>query len=228
MTDSQSKKSPGADKKPRLSPSEVVLRTAKTSPLPGESVLKWAKPVLPAKLPKSKKFKRKLPTREQVVEILDEYESAASRRRSDRVLQDLAKFLTEKWAQDQVWLHEQTRAYRSLLASVVSTAVLDACIPPIVEETGKKRVVRGMDVDAFTAMRFLFDTNVSGLDVYASWLDFDAGQFRHKLLELMNNKQAGPLRGYSAQQRMNFCRNYRLWQQMPNDYEPQEREEADD
>lgn len=125
------------------------------------------------------------------------------------------------------WEQAQTHAYRSLLASVVSTAVTDACYPPIVEAVGKKRVVKGMNSYAFTAMRFLFDTNVSGLDVYASWLDFDAGQFRGKLLALMGNKQAGLVRGYTDTQRMNFCRNYRLWLKLPQDHEPEETEDED-
>lgn len=126
------------------------------------------------------------------------------------------------------WEQAQTAAYRALLATVVSTAVSDACAAPLTEEKGKRRVVKGMAVEAFTAMRFLFDTHVSGLDVYASWLDFDAEQFRTKLLVLMRDKRAGPLRGYSDTQRSNFCRNHRMWQQLPSDHEPQEKEEEDD
>lgn len=215
-------------KKPRLSPAEATLRAVKLKPLPGDSTLKWAKPIVPATLPTIEKIKSKLPTQQEIFEILDAYEATASQRRSAKVLDRLANFLSEQWEEDQAWISAQTRSYRALLASVVYTAVSDACSPPLIDKVGKKRVVKGMNVQAFTAMRFIFDTSVSGLDVYASWLDFDAGQFRQKILVFMQDRTPGSLRGFTDMQRINFCRNYRLWQDLPADHVPNETDENED
>jgi hypothetical protein len=81
---------------------------------------------------------------------------------------------------------------------------------------------------AFTAMRFIFDEHVSGLNEYAAWLDFDPGQFRAKLLATMKDSSALEINGFNSMQRRNFRYNYSHWKKIHDTglfLEPEEAEE---
>jgi hypothetical protein len=101
----------------------------------------------------------------------------------------------------------QTQQCRHLLATVVNLAVNDACQVP-----GRERP----SADAMSAMRFLFDETVSGLNEYAELLDINPGQFRARLLKIMKTGGVCEINGYSESHRIYFMRNYRFWQQNPN------------
>lgn len=105
---------------------------------------------------------------------------------------------------------QQGKACRALLASVVNLAILDGCLKP---HRNKKKPIQ---YEAWTAMRFLFDEREYGLEEYALWLDFDANQFRERLLKMMQND--GPMRigGYDSQQRRAFRYNYGRWSATKN------------
>jgi hypothetical protein len=103
---------------------------------------------------------------------------------------------------------------RSLLASVVLLAVNDACsAPPKTDRSKRTPAGLRIGVDAFTAMRFLFDDRVSGLDAYAEWLDFDLGHFRAKLRSIMADTGPLVIQGFESMQRRNFRFNYGCWLQ---------------
>jgi len=105
----------------------------------------------------------------------------------------------------------QAKACRALLASVVAAAVNDATIAPTKRQRDNSLP---MHIDAFTAMRFLFDTSVSGLNEYATWLDFDPGQFRLKLKQIMVNESAIDKSGFDSMRRRYFRQNYGMWLQI--------------
>lgn len=111
------------------------------------------------------------------------------------------------------------KAERSLLASVVLAALADACSPPPKSDKSKRAVMKspiaGFKIarDAFTAMRFLFDKQLSGLDAYAAWLDFETDHFRLKLLKVMSDNSPHVIQGFEPMQRKNFRFNYGLWLQ---------------
>lgn len=116
---------------------------------------------------------------------------------------------------------------RRLLASVVALAVNDACtIPP---RPDSKYMSPGLKMrpESFTAMRFLFDKSVSGLNEYALWLDFDADQFRRKLLALMQDDSPKRLANFDAIDRRHFRINYKLWQAVKNVEEIVEEEQEE-
>lgn len=71
---------------------------------------------------------------------------------------------------------------RQLLVAVVHFAVHDACLKP----AGKPPHPLP---EALDGVDFLFRTNAAGLDAYAQWIDLDAGQFRHHLLEVMSGRK---------------------------------------
>lgn len=104
----------------------------------------------------------------------------------------------------------QSQQCRHLLATVINLAVNDACQVP-----GKERP----STDALTAMRFLFDETESGLNEYAEILDINPGQFRSRLLKIMKTTSVGEINGYTESQRLHFMRNFRFWQQNPNQLE---------
>jgi hypothetical protein len=101
---------------------------------------------------------------------------------------------------------------RSLLASVVLLAITDACQAPPKSETrrGASAGLR-MATESFTAMRFLFDTAVSGLKEYSLWLDFDADNFRTHLQKTMADNGPHRINGFEPIQRRNFRYNYNMW-----------------
>lgn len=105
---------------------------------------------------------------------------------------------------------------KALLSQVILTAVMDACAPPPKPVKKPKGIISHggmmMRSEAFTAMRFLFDTTVPGLYEYSLWLDFDADQFRSRLLRLMANDSVNQLGQYASNQRRAFRINYKLWQ----------------
>jgi hypothetical protein len=104
----------------------------------------------------------------------------------------------------------QTTACRSLLASVISVAINDACTQPP-KRDWKKIDLMPIHMDAFTAMRFLFDERFSGLNEYAAWLDFDAGSFRKRLMDLMFSEKSIRDGAYKDIQRRYFRMNYKAW-----------------
>lgn len=108
----------------------------------------------------------------------------------------------------------QTTACRNLLHSVVALSVSDACgVPP---KKSREQSRFPISIEAFTAMRFLFDKTQSGIDAYALWLDFDADRFREKLLKIMNNNSAVVVAGFEPERRRNFRFNYGVWFRMQN------------
>lgn len=109
---------------------------------------------------------------------------------------------------------DQTQACKSLLASVVWIAINDGATAPI----RRSRDGLPMGHDAFTAMRFLFDETVSGLNEYANWLDFDAGQFRTRLRETMANQSPHMIGGFEPIRRRHFRQNYGMWLQLRDGY----------
>lgn len=122
-------------------------------------------------------------------------------------------------------INEQTRACQKLLASVVHLSIKDACTRP---PTGKKGKSLGdIHTDAFTALRFLFGEGVAGLNEYATWLDFDAGQFRKKLLEMMRDDTAKFVFSIGPEDRRAFRYNYKTWLAI-KDLKREEQEELDE
>ena len=107
--------------------------------------------------------------------------------------------------------HDQTQACRNLLATVIQLAVADACSHPLRRRKGEEPDLSHITTSALTAMRFLFNEDLSGLNEYATWLDFDPGQFRRKLQDTMYNEFAGLVNGFSEDQRTSFCFNYTVW-----------------
>lgn len=108
---------------------------------------------------------------------------------------------------------EQDAAGRALLATVVQLALTDACLAPI------KRREDGtlpMQRDAFTAMRFFFDTRVAGLNEYAMWLDINPDRVRRRLLDMMADTTPKAINGFDTMQRRNMRQNYDLWRMMRN------------
>lgn len=107
-------------------------------------------------------------------------------------------------------MHPETRACFQLLSSVVASAINDGCLTP------PKKGVSGYQIttDSFTAMRFLFDTDQTGLDAYALWLDFEPDQFRSRLLKIMQNDSPLVIAGFDDSRRRNFRFNYAVWKKM--------------
>lgn len=102
-------------------------------------------------------------------------------------------------------------AEKRILAAVVAQAVKDACVAPILRG---KVAVRPMP-DALTALGFLFDQTIAGLDAYAAWLDFDPDRFRQKVLDACFASKVSSDLHLSDDQRRNFRVNYKLFQEMP-------------
>lgn len=103
---------------------------------------------------------------------------------------------------------------RALLATVVLLALTDACsTPPRPDRNKEKDTPAGlrMTTDAFTAMRFFFDTRTAGLDAYAAWLDFDLDSFRSRLHAIMADNGPNKINGFDPMQRRNFRYNYVMW-----------------
>lgn len=110
----------------------------------------------------------------------------------------------------------QTKACRSLMATVVQLAVMDACAQPPKRRKEDRGVLSRITVDALTAMRFLFDESLSGLNEYATWLDFDPGHFRLKLQETMYDNSPLSVNGFDPLQRRHFRYNYTTWRRFAN------------
>lgn len=104
----------------------------------------------------------------------------------------------------------QAGACRRLLSAVVVVALRDACATPL------KRGMGGTPIstEAFTAMRFFFDTTVSGLNEYLAWFDIDAEQYRRRLLETMQNNSPLRINGFEPLDRRNFRLNHRMWEKL--------------
>lgn len=124
--------------------------------------------------------------------------------------------------------HDQTQACRNLLATVIQLAVADACSQPPKRREGDNAVLSHITVDALTALRFMFDESVSGLNEYATWLDFDPGQFRRKLQDTMYNDSPLTINGFESNQRRNFRYNYTTWRRFANQITEADLGEHDD
>ena len=109
---------------------------------------------------------------------------------------------------------EDAIAEKRLLAAVVALAVKDMCLAPIVKKKGNTRKVDRPRADAITAYGFLFDKSRSGLEEYASWLDFDAERFRTRLIESCFSDIVSKELKLDDKDRMNFRRNYKLLKAM--------------
>lgn len=105
-------------------------------------------------------------------------------------------------------------AEKRLLSAVVAHAVRDACHAPIMKGT-KKKVASRMKPETVSAMAFLFDTSRSGLDAYAIWLDFDADQFRQKLIDVCFKERVPSALHLTDDQRRCFRINYKLFKTSP-------------
>jgi hypothetical protein len=102
---------------------------------------------------------------------------------------------------------DQNAAGRALLATVVQLALSDACTAPVKRYDGRLPIT----TDAFTAMRFLFDTSVPGLNEYATWLDINPDRMRAKLHEMMQDTSPNTHNGFDAMQRRYMRQNYQAW-----------------
>ena len=103
---------------------------------------------------------------------------------------------------------------RNLLSQVVLSALNDACKRPRKQKNANGVEHLRISRDAFTAMRFLFDPDVAGLNEYALWLDFNADQARTKLLKLMKDDGPNKIGDWDPMDRRTFRINYKLWQHM--------------
>lgn len=107
---------------------------------------------------------------------------------------------------------EQARACRKLLSAVIITAVRDACsTPPKRNKTRGEENRMPISTEAFTALRFLFDESVSGLNEYLNWFDIDPGQYRLRLQQTMADSSPLRLNGFEPLDRRNFRYNYGMW-----------------
>jgi hypothetical protein len=121
----------------------------------------------------------------------------------------------------------QTRACNALLSTVVLLAVSDACIAPTTVRKGDPQPTIPMPMNAFTAMRFLFDESMSGLNEYCMWLDMNPAQFRTRLLTMMEDNSPNSINGYDPMKRRYFRQNYRAWLKLKNKYDvPMEEEDV--
>jgi len=102
-------------------------------------------------------------------------------------------------------------AEKRLMAAVVAQAVKDACLLPI-ERRRRGKTEMALRSDAITAMAFLFEKSMPGLDAYAIWLDFDTDRFRERLIDACDSNRRDPM--FSDQQRRAFRHNYRIFMSM--------------
>jgi hypothetical protein len=115
----------------------------------------------------------------------------------------------------------QTRQCQKLLASVVAHAVRDLATAGHQREYRTPRPgspqVRNplpMSSNAFTAARFLFDTEATGVDAYLEWLDMDVGEFRRRLLETIYDSSPREVGGWEPSQRRAMRMNYEAWRKL--------------
>jgi len=118
-------------------------------------------------------------------------------------------------------VHSEARACQGLMAAVITSAISDACRPPIKEAVkvhGEKVKKKGNNEKykphtptshARTGMYFLFAED-GGLEYYAQWLDIAPDTFRKALLaQMYDEKQFEAFnKRITAQQKRNFRFNY--------------------
>jgi hypothetical protein len=121
--------------------------------------------------------------------------------------------------------NDQTRACYRLLSAVVITAMRDGCSAPPREAKGVRKKISS---EAFTAMRFLFDERVSGLNEYLMWFDIDAGQYRMRLRQMMADDGPFVRNGFDTSDRRNFRYNYKAWERTKDDLHIEETEGEND
>ncbi len=118
-------------------------------------------------------------------------------------------------------LEHQTRQCQKLLASVVANAVRDLAAAGWQREyrtprpgSPAMRKPLPMTVHAFTAARFLFDEEFTGVDAYLEWLDMDVAEFRRRLLEAIYNPSPLAVGGWEPEQRRVMRINYETWRKL--------------
>lgn len=111
----------------------------------------------------------------------------------------------------------QTRQCEKLLASVVANALRDLAAGRDQRwDRSRKPGEREMtiSVHSFTAARFLFDTESTGVDAYLEWLDIDVGNFRKRLLETIYDSSPREVGGWEPSQRRWMRINYEAWRKL--------------
>jgi len=134
---------------------------------------------------------------------------------------------------DRVMLDDafQTRQCQKLLASVVATALRDLAAGRDQRwDRSRKPGEREMTISghSFTAARFLFDEESTGVDVYLEWLDIDVGNFRKRLLETTYDPSARGVGGWDSSQRRAMRINYELWRKLRHSHTSEFEEDEDD
>ena len=91
-----------------------------------------------------------------------------------------------------------------LLAAVVAVAVRDSMAAPYRPVDSREYRMR---TEAITAFNFLMTDDCEG---YLQWLDIDAGHFRQKLLDQMDDRTPKSI-PFSPEQRRAFRVNHSMW-----------------
>jgi hypothetical protein len=134
---------------------------------------------------------------------------------------------------DRVMLDDafQTRQCEKLLASVVATALRDLAAGRDQRwDRSRKPGEREMTISghSFTAARFLFDEDATGVDAYLEWLDIDVGIFRRRLLETIYDPSAHSVGGWDSSQRRMMRINYEAWRKLRHGDTSRFEEDEDD
>jgi hypothetical protein len=117
-------------------------------------------------------------------------------------------------------VHSEARACQGLMAAVITSAISDACRPPIKEAVkvhGEKKKKGNNEKykphtptsHARTGMYFLFAED-GGLEYYSQWLDIAPDTFRKALLAQMYDEKQWEAfnKRITPQQKRNFRFNY--------------------
>jgi hypothetical protein len=134
---------------------------------------------------------------------------------------------------DRVMLDDafQTRQCQKLLASVVATALRDLAAGRDQRwDRSRKPGEREMTISghSFTAARFLFDEDATGVDAYLEWLDIDVGEFRRRLLETIYDPSPRDVGGWEPSQRRMMRINYEAWRKLRHGDTSRFEEDEDD
>lgn len=116
----------------------------------------------------------------------------------------------------------QTRACEKLLSAVVVCALRDLAAPGSSRtyrkstEPGKSRALQaaGISPHAFTAARFLFGSEQTGVEAYLEWLDIDPDMWRKKLLDAIYSPSPHKVGGWEPEARRNMRVNIKVWKKL--------------
>jgi hypothetical protein len=131
-------------------------------------------------------------------------------------------------------LEHQTRQCQKLLASVVANALRDLAAAGYQRSNRTPRPGKpgspplGMSTHAFTAARFLFDTEATGVDAYLEWLDMDVDEFRRRLIETIYDSSPRDIGGWTTENRRTMRINYELWRKLRHSHTSEFEEDDDD